>query len=224
LWAFVVVGVAEMLVPIWAECAAPTTWHPSHIAERYGLFTIIVLGETILASSMAFQSVIDAHAGDVTLVVTALGALLTVFSMWWVYFATPAAPALVSSREGFEWGYGHYFVFASAAAVGAGVAVEVAHLTGHGSLNDVSAAASFTVPVILYFVAITVIEARLFGLRRGRVLSTAVALACIGAATLTGQAVLLAGIVLTILVAVLVVTDDEQIPRARVSRASAGLR
>ena len=28
-----------------------TTWHPHHIAERYGLFTIIVLGECVLAAT-----------------------------------------------------------------------------------------------------------------------------------------------------------------------------
>lgn len=39
---FVVMAMAEILVPIWAEQAAATTWHPGHIAERYGLFTIIV--------------------------------------------------------------------------------------------------------------------------------------------------------------------------------------
>ena len=40
--------VAELAVPIWGERAAGTTWHPGHIAERYGLFTLIVLGESVL--------------------------------------------------------------------------------------------------------------------------------------------------------------------------------
>ena len=35
---------------------APTTWHPHHIAERYGLLTLIVLGESILAATVAIQS------------------------------------------------------------------------------------------------------------------------------------------------------------------------
>ena len=51
--AFLVLVVAEMAVPIWAERRGATTWHPEHIAERYGLFTIIVLGESVLASSNA---------------------------------------------------------------------------------------------------------------------------------------------------------------------------
>ena len=41
----------ELPVPVWAERAAPTPWHPHHIAERYGLLTLIVLGESMLAAT-----------------------------------------------------------------------------------------------------------------------------------------------------------------------------
>ena len=53
---FVVLAALELAVPVWAERAAPTTWHPHHIAERYGLLTLIVLGESILAATVAVQS------------------------------------------------------------------------------------------------------------------------------------------------------------------------
>ena len=39
------VVLCELAVPVIAERRAETTWHPHHIAERYGLFTLIVLGE-----------------------------------------------------------------------------------------------------------------------------------------------------------------------------------
>ncbi|MBF6949263.1 low temperature requirement protein A, partial [Acinetobacter baumannii] len=48
---FALLVVAELAVPFWAERSGTTTWHPHHIAERYGLFFIIVLGETILSST-----------------------------------------------------------------------------------------------------------------------------------------------------------------------------
>src|SRR5262245_32738943 len=35
---FPVFAVLELLVPVWAERSRQTTWHPHHIAERYGLF------------------------------------------------------------------------------------------------------------------------------------------------------------------------------------------
>src|SRR5262245_46464638 len=40
---FLFLVACELAVPVVAERAERTTWHPSHIAERYGLFTIIVL-------------------------------------------------------------------------------------------------------------------------------------------------------------------------------------
>jgi low temperature requirement A protein (LtrA) len=50
------------------ERSAPTAWHPHHIAERYGHPTIIVLGESVSASTVAVQSAVDEHK--------ALGALV----------------------------------------------------------------------------------------------------------------------------------------------------
>lgn len=45
---------AELLMPIWARSEQFDNWHPRHIAERYGLLTIIVLGEGILGSVRLF--------------------------------------------------------------------------------------------------------------------------------------------------------------------------
>jgi low temperature requirement protein LtrA len=205
-WAFVVMGAIELLVPAWSERAGEThtAWHPEHIAERYGLFTIIVLGETILSSSTAFQAVVDERTGDVTAVLTAVGALLTVFSMWWIYFAKPAGSRLVSNRVAFPWGYGHLVVFASAAAVGAGVAVVVDRVTDATHIAETAAAAAFTIPVILYLLAVTFIHTLLYGVRRDHLTVMLVAATLVGGATFTGQAVLLSGIVLAALVAALV--------------------
>src|SRR5262245_30698653 len=60
LWPFAWVTLVpiELLVPAWAERAGRTTFHPEHIAERYGLFMIIVLGESVLAASLAIQGVL----------------------------------------------------------------------------------------------------------------------------------------------------------------------
>lgn len=43
---FLALAILEQLVPWWAERRGSTAWHPHHIAERYGLFTIILLGES----------------------------------------------------------------------------------------------------------------------------------------------------------------------------------
>ncbi len=209
-WGFVAMGLAELAVPVLAELIETTQWHREHIAERYGLFTLIVLGETILASSSAFQVVVDARDADLTVVLTAFGALLTVFAMWWIYFAKPSAPALVSNRVGFPWGYGHYLVFASAAAVGAGVGVMVDSVTHRTALSDSGAAASFTIPVVLFVVAVAFIHTLLHGVHTDRLAASAVAIVLVGVATVTGQPVFITGLVLAGLVVALIVMRERE--------------
>ncbi len=119
----------ELAVPILATRDRPARWHSEHIAERYGLLTIIVLGESVLAGTIAFGSVADDAFSDPELLFLAVGALLLVFAMWWLYFERPSDDLLTSRTRAFEWGYGHYFIWISAAAVGAGIAVGVDVLT-----------------------------------------------------------------------------------------------
>ncbi|MGY1664061.1 low temperature requirement protein A [Geodermatophilus sp. SYSU D00705] len=129
---FVVLAAGELAVPLWAERARRTSWHPHHIAERYGLFTIILLGESVLAASTGVQAA--AAAGAVvsrSFLTIALPGLVLLFALWWLYFLEPAGEGLARRRErSFVWGYGHYGIFAALAAVGAGLEVAVEH-TGH---------------------------------------------------------------------------------------------
>src|SRR4029453_5734649 len=141
---FLVLVPAGPAVPIWAERAAPTTWHPRHIAERYGLFTLIVLGECVLSSTLPIQSALEEAAVLAALAPPAGGGLLTVFGMWWLYFNKEAAELLTSLRAGITWGYGHYLVFASAAAVGAGLAVNVDQVTHRAAIGARGSAPRFT--------------------------------------------------------------------------------
>ena len=70
-----------------------------------------------------------------------MGGLLIVFSMWWIYFDEPrASPAREQPRR-FLWGYGHYVIFASAAAVGAGLAAAADHAVGRSRLGGGAALA-----------------------------------------------------------------------------------
>jgi low temperature requirement protein LtrA len=116
-----VLAVCEMLVPAWAERAAPgggTPWHPGHIDERYGLFTLIVLGECIAAVTVALHGASSSHGVSAGLVAVVVGAVLLVFSVWWWYFENPAEEGLRMSRQlAFLWGDGHYVVFASLGAL-----------------------------------------------------------------------------------------------------------
>ena len=89
--AIVLLGLLELALPIWAERSGrPTPWHPGHIAERYGLFTIIVLGECVLAASTAVQTAMAAGGVSAELLLVAAGGLLLVLGLWWSYFKHPA--------------------------------------------------------------------------------------------------------------------------------------
>jgi low temperature requirement protein LtrA len=151
---FLVLVALELALPMWAEAAGTTTWHPHHIAERYGLLTLIVLGESILAATMAVQSALSSGEALGPLTPIIIGGLLIVYSMWWVYFDRPVHDLLTSLRKGIVWGYGHYLVFAAAAAVGAGLAVAVDHETHHAKVGAVGAGFAVTVPVSVYLLCL----------------------------------------------------------------------
>ncbi len=157
---FWVLAFCEIAVPAWAERAGATRWHPEHIAERYGLFTLITLGESILAASVAVRSATEAGATALGLLSVIVGGLLIVFSFWWLYFERPAHEALTSSKAAFIWGYSHYFVFASAAAVGAGLAVSVDHAAHHADISALVAGAAVAVPVAVFLSCLWVLHAR----------------------------------------------------------------
>ena len=147
----------ELAIPIWAERGSgPTPWHGGHIAERYGLFTIIVLGESVLAASTALQEAFAASGLSLGLITLAAGALVLIGSMWWAYFKHNAAEEgdlHETNRQAFVWGYGHYFVFTSAAAVGAGLQVAADLTHEEAAIGPVAAALAIAIPTAVYLLA-----------------------------------------------------------------------
>ncbi|MFZ4189151.1 low temperature requirement protein A [Streptomyces pseudogriseolus] len=185
---------------VWAERAEGTTWHPHHIAERYGLFTLIVLGESVTAAGLAVRGALDTGEALGSVLTIALGGILTVFALWWLYFAQDAPRRLRTQATTMLWGYGHYMVFAAAAAVGAALAVNVAHATHHTGLSGVQAAATYTVPVALFIACVWLLHRRVAQPSlKADVLSPVAALAVL-ATTFTTFAVPATGIVATLLI------------------------
>jgi low temperature requirement protein LtrA len=199
---FLVLVAAELAVPLWAERAAPTSWHPRHIAERYGLFTLIVLGECVLASTLAIQSALEEDAALVDLATTAAGGLLTVFGMWWLYFTKEAHEFLTSLRAAYTWGYGHYLVFASAAAVGAGLAVNVDFLTDHAAIGARGAAAAFTIPVAVFLLAVWALQVRPHHLGRWHTTLVPATAVLVLASTLAPEPILVTGLLVAAMIGV----------------------
>jgi low temperature requirement protein LtrA len=155
-----VLGVAlELMVPVMAERHGMTPWHRNHIIERYGLLNIIVLGETLLAGSIAL-SVANGDHFDIRLLHTALAALVILFSLWWVYFARE--DHLMDERMcmAFTWGYGHFLIYMAGAAIGAGFAVLVDIVSGHAEVPLLVGDYAVAVPVALYMLGLWFVRDR----------------------------------------------------------------
>ena len=190
---FAVLVAVEVLVPYWAGRAGRLPFHPHHIAERYGLFTLIVLGETVAAATIAVQEATTEHEDLSELLALALGALLIVFAAWWVYFAHEVGELLAVRLEPFLWGYGHYLVFGAAAAIGAGVEVAAAWTTGGEHVSARFAAGAVTVPAALFLVMTWALQARHFKRGWAQAILPATAAAVLLCTLAGGYAVILAG-------------------------------
>jgi low temperature requirement protein LtrA len=196
---FPVLAALELVVPAWAERTVPTTWNAHHIAERYGLFTIIVLGESILAATAAVQSALQSGEALTSLAEVVIGGLLIVYSMWWFYFDRPVHDLLTSLRRAIVWGYGHYVLFASAAAVGAGLAVAVDQAVDRAKVSAAGAGAAVAIPVAVYVVCLWLLHDRP-EYRVMRLLGPLAAVVVLFT-PLTGHGVLLTGVTLATVVA-----------------------
>jgi low temperature requirement protein LtrA len=152
---FVVLAVAEMLVPVWAEHALDEPlFHAEHIEERYGLFTIIVLGESVLSATVGFQTALDDAGLSAGLLAIGFGGLVLAFSAWWLYFDHPGHLA-PTAQQGFRWGYGHVFIFVSLAALGAGLSLAAEQLTH--DIDERVTALSVAIPAAGYLFGLALV-------------------------------------------------------------------
>lgn len=158
---FVALALIELAIPYVAETSGSvsTPWHVEHIVERFGLFTIIVLGEVILATTQAISASLEGHGLSVDLVMVIAGGLLLVLSLWWIYFKRSLADC-IHGRNGFIFGYAHYFILGSIAAIGAALAanVDLVQHEAHG-LGHRAAVVSLAVAVSTYLLALGSIHA-----------------------------------------------------------------
>jgi len=161
-WLFLVCAVADLSVPLWAERTGTTAWHPHHIAERYGLFTIIVLGESVLAATTGVQASLAGGGLSPDLVVIAVSGLVVLFALWWLYFSEPAGDGLEGHRDlSYIWGYGHFAIFAALAALGAGLEVAVESAGHHAEVDPTVVSYAVAIPVAVFLVVLWAVHAPL---------------------------------------------------------------
>ena len=163
------------------------------------LFTLIVLGESLLASANAIIEARHDQTEIGDLIPLATLSLVVTAGLWWIYFWAPHHHAIGGLRQSRKYGYGHYVILAAAGAISAGIEVEIDVLTGNSHLSDVAASLCVTVPVAVFVFAVWWIVMRPHG---NRVVNTAVPP---GAALVLVDPVIPVPITLTTLVVIAIV-------------------
>ncbi|MBI1279446.1 MAG: low temperature requirement protein A [Anaerolineaceae bacterium] len=199
---FVFLVIVELIIPVWAEQASVTTFHVHHIRERYGLFSLIVLGETILSTSVAFQTATDESGMTASLLPLAIGGLLIVYSIWWLYFYRHTPLRMDSLISTFLWSYGHFGVFAATAAVGAGLAIAVDMVSHHGEISQTTGNLALTIPTAIYVLSLWILQEHPRGKNIVNMLLHPICAVLIVLTSFTNQTVILTGVILVILVVV----------------------
>lgn len=158
---FLILALFELLIPhISKSCLINNDdikYNPVHIEERFGLLTIIVLGEMVLASVGAIEELYKHFSIDI--LTSLIGSMILMFSMWWLYFDLSLADKLKDQKVAFLWSVGHYFIFASVAVIGALLSAyfELPHLSGHIGLSqdDIVMFLSIAIGIYLFFLWLT---------------------------------------------------------------------
>ncbi len=159
---FVFVGLlilVELLGPWIAERRmGGTPWHAHHIAERYGLLTIITLGEGVVGTVASLSAVVREQGWTVDAVLVAIAGTGLTFGMWWMYYVIPAAQLLhVHRQRSFLYGYTHLVLFGSIVATGAGLHAAAFYIEHQSKLGSVATVLSIAIPVAAYIAMVYVL-------------------------------------------------------------------
>jgi low temperature requirement protein LtrA len=153
----------EMATPVLAQFLvleeAPI--QRSHVPERFGLFTIVVLGESVLVTGVGVSDT-EWAAGSVAVAVLGFAA---VGCLWWLYFDHVIDESAVEHafthgvREllvGFSWAYGHLAIYIGLAATAVGIEFAIGGATeptlGSGARGALCGG------VALYLLAVSVLH------------------------------------------------------------------
>jgi low temperature requirement protein LtrA len=159
----VVLMLVEMVGPVIAERGkGGTPWHAHHLAERYGLLTIITLGEGVLGTVASLGAVVESQGWNIDAVLVAVAGIGLTFGLWWMYFTVPAGEVLHVHRERvFPWGYGHILIFGSIAGTGAGLHVAASYIGHQAHIGAMATVMTVAAPVAVFALALFALYAYL---------------------------------------------------------------
>lgn len=154
---------------------------PSHLPERFGLFTLIVLGESIAASAGSLAG----RRWDLPAAVGGALGIAAAFGIWWSYFDhLERAPVRRTRLAGQVWFYGHLpFLMAMTA-----LAVGIREVIG-GSDQGRALAGAATVLTLVFVATIRLTAVEGLGPAVGVLVGTVVGALAAVAASITASAV-----------------------------------
>lgn len=146
--ALAVLATAELIAPPVIERRyGRAPWNAGHIAERFGLLTLITLGEVVAATVAAVGALVGEQGWSVAAVVIVAAGLVIAAALWWAYYLIPSRTILLRWPERtWGWRYIHLPLFGAIAAVGAGLHV-AAEGVEHQELSLLQIALALAVPV-----------------------------------------------------------------------------
>jgi low temperature requirement protein LtrA len=190
----------------WRPRLTPEAWEvgTEHFAERFQLFIIIALGESIVITG--------ATTGDLELTAARVAAFALAFlataALWWIYFSVVATIAqrrleesenrTLLARDAYT--YLHAMIVAGILLSAVGDELVIAHPTGE--LTDAQLAAVVCGPA-LYLLAHVALRLRITRKISGRRLAGALACLAVGAIGTAAPALVVAGLLVGVLVAVI---------------------
>jgi low temperature requirement protein LtrA len=194
---------------------SPDAWEvgSEHFAERFQLFIIIALGESIVITGATTS---NHELTTATIVAFGLEFLITA-ALWWLYFNLVAAIAerrlaqaenrTLLARDAYT--YLHVVIVAGILLTAVGDEIVIAHPTEE--LTDAQLTAVVSGPA-LYLLAMVLLRLRMSGTLGGRRLAGAAACLAVAAIGTFAPALVVAGLLFAVLVAVIV---GDQIAGAR---------
>ena len=106
--------------------------HPSHLPERFGLFTLILLGESVVAVMKGIES---QETWSPLAASGAFSGVAALFGIWWWYFEVLQAAAERPVRSRLDavrlhvWSYAHFPLYLGIVIIGVGIQRVVTHAT-----------------------------------------------------------------------------------------------
>ena len=127
----------------------------SHIPERYGLFTIIVLGESIVAVAAGISNT----GWEIGTALTAATGFGIGACVWWVYFEFVESTVVRRDAivRAFVWGYVHFGIYVGIAATAIGIEIAI-DAAAHDQALDTVERSIFLASLATYFFSIATIQ------------------------------------------------------------------